>query len=71
MNQLAAAMQALKRKGPKKKYIIDFESRTDYSVRVEAVDEDEARQLAQKEFDDGNASEGDENTEITNIEEES
>jgi hypothetical protein len=66
---LKAATEALRQKQPKQKYEIEFEQTESFRVTVDAIDQIEAEELAQKEFDNGNAHEvGNCHVEIINSE---
>lgn len=55
-NNLAAAVEALRQKGPKKKYLVEFVSNEYYSTEVDAVDEKEASQIANEQMNNGELS---------------
>lgn len=53
MSNLAAAAQALKQKGPKKKYSVMFVQEETCCIEVEAVDRTQAEELASNELNHG------------------
>jgi len=66
---LKAAAEALRQKGPKKKFEVMFEQSETCCITVEAIDEDEARDLAQEEINNGNGNWHSSNLNILNTEE--
>ena len=69
MSNLAAAAEALRQKGPKKTFEVVFEENETYTWRGEAIDEQDARDKAQSDWNDGNiSSDGNSGAHIINTE---
>lgn len=69
-SQLDAMIKAVKNTGPKKKYRVQMSENNYYETVVEAIDEDNAAELAREEWNNGNLSSHNSDFEINDINEE-